>query len=302
MQKIILILTLLFAVQIFADETTIRHKMLLLDESRGQLLYVDQSDASKNWIYTEPNGTGRIWDMQLIGDNKLLLAATDFGGFREIDLTTRKVVREVINAAYKPTRSAVRFPDGRTILGIDKKNSQIAVLDKDGKETKLIDLPSSGVRLVRRTPRNTLLVGSQNDVVEVTTDGETVKKITIPDAKYNYQTLELPNGNWFTANGYGCRLLEVTADGKVVKTFGGKPAPEGLFYHFFSKFQILPNGHIVTATWTGHGAKDSDKGQQIIEFDREGKVVWTWHDPKLAGSLNGVIVLDDLDPAEFHED
>ncbi|GHT09680.1 hypothetical protein FACS1894170_00640 [Planctomycetales bacterium] len=276
--------------------------MLLLDESRGQLLYVDQTDASKNWIYTEPNGTGRVWDMQLIGDNKLLIAATDFGGFREIDLTTRKVVREVINDSYKPTRSAVRFPDGRTVLGIDKKNSQLAVLDKDGKETKLIDLPSRGIRLARRTLRNTLLVGSQNDVIEVTTDGETVKKISVPNAKYNYQTLELRSGNWLVASGYGCQILELTADGKVVRAFGGNPAPVGLFYLFYSKFQVLPSGHIVVATWTGHGAKDSDKGQQVVEFDEDGKVVWTWHAPKLAGSINGVMILDHLDTQNFSEE
>ncbi|MDR3182288.1 MAG: hypothetical protein LBT89_05085, partial [Planctomycetaceae bacterium] len=296
MKRLTLSFVFIFSVSFsFADET-IKHKMLLLDESRGQLLYVDESDSSKNWIYTEPDGKGRVWDMQLIGGHKLLIAATDFGGFREIDMKTHKVVREVIDAKYKPTRSAVRLSDGRTVLGIDKKNTQIAVLDKDGKETKFIDRTDTrGIRLLRRTPRNTILFGGQNDIYEITFDGEELRRVTVPNSRYNYQTLELPNGHWLVATGYGCQLLELDKDGKALKTFGGNPPPAGLWYLFYSKFQVLPNGHIVLATWTGHGAKDSDKGQQLVEFDRDGKIVWTWHDTKLAGSLNGVIVLDHLD-------
>jgi hypothetical protein len=69
-----------------------------------------------------------------------------------------------------------------------------------------------------------------------------------------------------------------------------------------SQFQTLKNGHLVVATWTGHGANDSEKGQQVVEFDSNGHVVWTWHDPKLAGSIHGVIILDDLDTKNFYDD
>lgn len=53
---------------------------------------------------------------------------------------------------------------------------------------------------------------------------------------------------------------------------------------------------------TCHGATDSKKGWQIIEFDRAGKVVWKWYDPDLAGALNNVIVVDNLDFGKFQDD
>jgi hypothetical protein len=90
----------------------------------------------------------------------------------------------------------------------------------------------------------------------------------------------------------------------VLRTTGGKQSPQGqlLGYHFFGAMQVLNNGHLVVCNWTGHGPQDSAKGTQILEFDRSGQVVWKWHDPVRAGSINGVIILDDLDPAVLHDD
>jgi hypothetical protein len=65
---------------------------------------------------------------------------------------------------------------------------------------------------------------------------------------------------------------------------------------------MLKNGHIVQANWTGHGSKDSAKGVQIVEFDAEGKIVWQWHDAEMAGTIHGLIVLDDLDPKVLNDD
>ena len=77
------------------------------------------------------------------------------------------------------------------------------------------------------------------------------------------------------------------------------PAPAELGFHFFGGFQVLANGHIVQCNWTGHGAQDSAKGVQIVEFDAAGRIVWQWHHPELAGSIHGVLVLDDLESSEF---
>ena len=54
----------------------------------------------------------------------------------------------------------------------------------------------------------------------------------------------------------------------------------------------MPDGHVYIANWTGHGAQDSNRGWQVIEFDEKGKVVWTLHDPATFGSVSGVVVLE----------
>ncbi|MDR2755856.1 MAG: hypothetical protein LBC20_09135 [Planctomycetaceae bacterium] len=281
----------------------VRHKMLLLDESRSQLLYVDQTNSDKNWKLDIENGPA--WGIQLIGNNQILVAMPKKGGFREYDLTTRKVVRECFDPVrYAGTMSAVRFPDGRTILGCDRGFVRIFLLDGDGHETAAWEFPAMKIiRQIRRTTRNTLLFGSNSDwCYEVSLEGKIVRELQLLGTKHNYQVTELPNGNWLIAGGYGCFLAEVDRENQVIQRWGGQPFPDGLHYIFMSQFQTLKDGHLVVATWTGHGANDSEKGQQVVEFDSTGHVVWTWHNPQLAGSIHGVIILDDLDTNKFYDD
>ena len=307
-RTLILILICLTNMTAFAAEP-VKHRLLLNDESRFQLLYVDEIEPGNNWVIKAGEKIGAadsVRDLQLIGNHRVLTAHLVNGGFREYDLTTRKVVREVTNnPRYVNSMTAVRMPDGRTVLGCNQEHVRIFVLDAEGRETDVLNFPEFKViRLMRRTIRDTFLFGTNTDhVVEVDLKGNVLRDIQIPGAQYVYQVIELANGNWLCAMGFGGFLAEIDPDGKIVKTYGGNPPPEGLLYDFMSQFQVLKNGNVVVATWTGHGPNDSDKGQQLVEFDKDGNVVWTWHDPKLAGSLHGVIVLDDeIDIDKFYDE
>jgi hypothetical protein len=176
-----------------------------------------------------------------------------------------------------------------------------------GGDDKLIrkttfDVPST--RVVRLTPQNTILFGSVNQIFEGDLTGNLVGQHTLPEGVWAYQAVRLPNGHLLVAGGYDPRMLEVDAQGNVVKTIGGNRTPqdEALGLHFIGGFQILKNGHIVVCNWTGHGVDDGQKGVQILQYDTAGQVVWTWQDPARAGSINGVIVMDDLDPAVLNDD
>ncbi|MDR1478543.1 MAG: hypothetical protein LBJ00_06340 [Planctomycetaceae bacterium] len=287
---------------LFAEDA-IKHKFLLLDESRKQILSVDQFDSKNDWAIKLPDGG--VWDLQLVGNNRLLVALTDKGGFREYDLRTREVVREVSDPKYKQTMTAVRFPDGKTLLGCNKSGGyQFYLLDADGKllsETP-VEKKKKTIRVARRTPRGTILFGCNDDWVnEIDLTGKVLREFRVSGARHIYHVFEKPDGNLLVAAGYGCFVAEYDKDNKEVRKLGGLPAPEGLKFIFFSKMQILKNGNLVVATWTGHGANDSNKGVQLVEFNSRGEVVWTWHNPKLAGSINNVIVLDDIDASKFHE-
>ncbi|MFQ3242376.1 MAG: hypothetical protein ACI9A1_001168 [Lentimonas sp.] len=74
----------------------------------------------------------------------------------------------------------------------------------------------------------------------------------------------------------------------MLRTLGGAER-----YYFFSRPFELNNGNIVASHWTGHGQDDSEKGPQLLEFNPEGEVVWSWHDPERGGTIHGVIMLDD---------
>jgi len=64
-------------------------------------------------------------------------------------------------------------------------------------------------------------------------------------------------------------------------------------------FSVL---NIVVCNWTGHKPGDSVKAPQLLEFDSSGDIVWHWHDPERAGTLHGVIIIDDLDAKFLHDD
>jgi len=275
---------------VWAEE--IKHRFLALDESRFQILYVDQFDSSKNWTIKVPAGNR---DLRLV-DGKIVIGLHD-GGFAEYDFVTQKLLREVIDPKYKAgSVAACRLEDGRTLLASDQSPIQMTLLDADGTELSTALFPNKHtVRCVRLTQRGTVLFGcNDNHVIEGTLDGTVIRDIVIPDAQHVYMVNELPNGNLLAATGYGGFFVELDKDGKIVRKVGGKPGPEGVGINFFASIQVLKNGNIVVANWTGHGANDSEKGIQILEYDSAGNIVWRWHNPENAGSIHNVVVLEAL--------
>ncbi|MDR1498518.1 MAG: hypothetical protein LBS59_09005 [Puniceicoccales bacterium] len=301
-------LTLIFT--LFAHTTAapepapapIKHRFLLLDESRSQFNYVDQFNPANSWQLTVKDGPA--WGLQLVGNNRALVALPKKGGFREYDLSTRKIVREHTNKKrYNNAISAIRLPDGRTVLVCDKSPARLFLFDPQDKEIASWEFPEIITpRQIRRTHRNTLLLGSGPNIInEISLEGKILRKLRLPGAKYIYQAIELPNGNLIASGGYGGFLAEIDKNGTLINRKGGRPEPKGLRYIFISQFHLLKNGNTIVATWTGHRRNDSNKGQQIVEFDPSGKVVWQWHDPAKVGSVHAVIATDDLDPTQFHD-
>ena len=280
-----------------ASAAEVKHRFLAVDESREQLVHVDQVDSSKDWTLKLPI---KHRDIQLVGDNVLLLSSLE--GFHEYDLTDRRMVKEV--KGYPGTVSARRLPDGRTILVCNAPGVTLFELAPDGKVLRKSNFEVPTTRVVRMTPGGTILFGSANRVFEGDLDGKILKEHTLPEGVWAYQTVRLPSGNLLVCGGYEPRMFELDGQGTVVKTIGARQPGQNkaLGLHLFAGFQILKNGHIVVSNWSGHGPEDSRKGVQIVEFDPDGKVVWTWHDPERAGSIDGLIVLDELDTTVLNDD
>jgi hypothetical protein len=283
-----------------ASASKVRHRFLAKDESRSKLHYVDQFDPAKSWSLNLP---AKSRDMQLIGNNRLLVSIPN--GYHEYELTTRQMAKEVSDPKFAGTMTARRRPDGFTIIGcLLKDRIEFHELDRTDRVTRHAAFPGlNSLRLARLTPEATLLFGGgQQKLVEATLDGRIVREWPMPDANYIYQAMRTPDGRMWVNNGYNVSVDHYDAAGKRIARFGGRPEPQGLFFHFFSGFQVLKNGNVVAATWTGHGPDDSRKGQQLVEFNPTGDVVWTWHDPDRAGTVHGVIILDDLDPSVLNDD
>jgi len=180
----------------------------------------------------------------------------------------------------------------------------VVELSPDDKPLRKASFAVPSTRLLRMTPQGTFLFGAVNQIVEGDFQGRTLKSIMLAKGSWAYQVLRQPDGHLILAAGYQPCFYELDAAGKILRTIGGKDSPEGkaLGLHFFAGFQILKNGNLVVSNWTGHGPNDSEKGVQLVEYSPQGKLVWKWHDAKLAGSIDGVIVLDDLDPTLLQDD
>lgn len=275
----------------------IRHRFLAKDESRSQLLYVDQDQPARDWTI-QYRGKGR--DLQLPGKNRVLVSSPD--GYWEFNLADGKLLKEV--KGFPGAMSARRQPDGRTILACAQTAVTIYELSAEDQVLRKVPFKMASTRVIRLTPQGTFLFGCKHQLFEGNFAGEIVKTFALPEGAWAYQALRKPNGNLLVSGGYDPRLFELDPDGKVVSTMGGKASPDGvrLGYYFFGAMQVLPKGDIVVCNWTGHGANDSAKGAQLLQFNAEGNVVWQWHDPVRAGSIHGVIVLDELDPSVLNDD
>lgn len=279
------------------DAAEIRHRFIAKDESRSQLLLVDQREPANDWVIKLP-GKGR--DLQLAGKNRVLLSGP--AGYWEYDLNDRKLVKEV--KGFPGAMSARRQPDGRTLLACVQKEVVVFELSPDDRVLRQADFKVATTRVIRLTPQSTILFGCTTQLFEGDLNGKILKTIAFPEGSWVYQGLRKPNGHLLASGGYNPTLFELDAAGVVIKTIGGRSHPEAkaLGFSFFGGMQVLKNGDVVVCNWTGHGANDSAKGAQLLQFNGAGEVVWKWHDPVRAGSIHGVIILDDLDPAVLHDD
>lgn len=275
----------------------IRHQFLAVDESRTKLHFVDQRDPARDWTLALP---GKHRDLQLIGRNRLLMSWAN--GYREFDLGTRKIIKEV--NGYPGASTARRLSDGHTVLSCNFEGVTVYELGADDQMIRKVNFKTGATRVLRRTPQDTLLFGSGAQLFEADWNGRILHTFTLPAKSWAYQALRQPDGHLLVAGGYNPAMFELDSNGGVVRTVSGKPpaGEQSKGWYFLGGFQILSSGDLVVCNWTGHGHDDSRKGPQILHFNRAGEIVWHWHDPGRAGSINGVLVIEDLDPAVLHDD
>ena len=292
----------------------IKHDFLGLDEGLTQLLRVNESDPSKNWIVKvapqlpagvtpAPRWNAAPRDMQLVGGNRVLISHD--AGFTEYDIATGKVLKEI--AAYKGIATARRLPNGHTLIaGVNLDGSTGVVVleidDANAIKNKTI-FPGDYVRLIRETAQGTWLIMNNTMIREGDRSGKILHEWTVPGFQHAWKALRLPNGHLIAAAGYGAYMTELDANGAILRKFFSKETETAdVNVNFCAMFQLMPDGHIILANWQGHGPGHGASGKQIVELDAAGKVVWTWSDAKIISSMQGVLVLDGLDTSKLHDE
>jgi hypothetical protein len=287
---------------VLARGEEIKHRFIVSDFMHSSLHYVDQTDASKNWTLKLPE---IAFDLQLVGGNRLLCNRSK--GYDVYDLATLETAESFKSDAVKDTvRSVRRLADGRTFLGT--QGGTVYEFDAQKNLAATYEMPKAAkyVRLMRFTPKGTLLLAAEDGAYEVTlekgleAEKRLVRKFALPRPRNAYMALYAPDGKLVLSGGYSKGLYMFDGEGKLLKDTVLQQ-PEGLNNYFYAGFQILKNGNLVMANWTGHSEKDFKPGWKAVELDAEHKVVWTWNE-SYGGTVNQLLVLDGLDTSVLQDD
>jgi hypothetical protein len=283
------------------SSTSIQHEFIAIDEGHATLLHIDEADQSKNWLVPICQPQSR--DLQLVGAGRILVG--HHHGYSEFDIASGRLMKEF--KSLEGVTAARRQPDGHTLLaGVNLAGSTgVVVLELDGcdSEVRRVVFPGDYVRLIRQTEQGTLLMSCNDRIREGSLDGRYVREYPVDGFYHAWKALRLRDGNMIVSAGYGAFVVELDPEGKVIRKFGGKDqVPETVRPFFYAMLQLLPSGNVVLANWQGHGPGFGASGVQLLEFDRGGRMVWSWSKPDLISSLQGVLVLDGLDASRLHDE
>jgi hypothetical protein len=310
----------------------IQHDFLAIDEGLNDLMHVNEANPKANWLVKV--GRPHPRDMQLEGGDLLLISHDQ--GYCEYNVATGERVQDV--STYHDVSSVRRLPNGDLLVaGVDfdmpKRNKGDGPIgDPAGKHVIFAELAPDGhvvrrtayvgdyLRLVRETAAGTYLCACNTLFREADGAGNWIRDIPFPGFQHAWMALRLPNGDTLMSSGYGTSvpqsrvsspipqggsafMVEVDPSGKLVRRFGAADqVPAAVHPYFYGMFQVMANGDVVVANWQGHGLGHGGAGDQILEFDPQGAIVWTWSDRYFVSSLQNVLVMDGLDRSVMNDE
>jgi HEAT repeat protein len=206
-------------------------------------------DGAVRWSFDGPGGP---IDARALPGGRVLVAEHGSGLITERD-RTGKVIWQ-----HRTGGNAVcaqRLPNGNTFYAT---YNEVAEVTPDGKVV-FSNRRTNGMvyNAVRMRDGRTVLVESNNRVVELDAAGKEVVTVNVPNTSGWASVEKLPNGHYLVAV-YGARkVVEVDAAGKEYLTI-----------------VVDSPGH-ATRLRNGHTLVASIEGRRIVEFDAAGKEVWS---------------------------
>lgn len=186
-----------------------------------------------------------------------------------------------------------RLSDGKTMVA-ESGPGRIIELDPQLKVTSSMALkvsrpdPHRDTRLVRKLASGNYLVCHEGDglVREYEPSGKIAWEYKVPlfnkqpkpghgvEAFGNqaFSALRLSNGNTLIGAGNGHSVLEVSPQGEIVWNLHQNDL-EGIQLAWVTSLQVLPSGNILI-----NNCHAGPKNPQLIEVNRDRKVVWSFHD------------------------
>jgi predicted secreted protein len=307
MKTLLSLMLFLLTSSIYAAEPN-GHRFVASDREKGKTLIIGV-DGKTEW---ELENKHDVHDIHMLANGNLL-THTSHTTIVEIN-SDKKIVWKYEakpKAGYNgrvEVHAFQRLADGNTMIA-ESGNTRIIEVNSDGKIVKEVPLkvakPDShrDTRMVRKTDAGHYLVCHEGEgtVREYDGEGKVVWEYTIDLAgrpRSNghgveghgvelYGAVRLKNGNTLIAGGNNNRVVEVTADKKIVWQVDQKDLPE-VTLAWVTTLHVLPNGNIIIGNC--HAGKENP---QLIEVNREKKIVWKFQDfERFGNSLASCHILE----------
>ncbi len=197
-------------------------------------------------------------------------------------------------------QSATLLRNGGVLLGICGNPARFVELDKNGKEVNevLLDLeverPHNQFRQVFQLRNKNYLIPvmARQKVLEVTRKGKVVAEHQIEGKAFS--SLELKDGNLLLPCGDGHYYMVIDRrTGEELKRTNANDIP-GVALLFVGQILQLKNQNLLICNWYGHTKDVTVDEPQLIEIDKEGKVVWSLHDKENVGKISAACYLKDF--------
>ncbi len=276
-------------------------RFVLADESRPRLHYWDSADSNACFFI---EGERPMWDLKRVGDMRYRAVCKK--GFKVFDIRERKVVDEFRHPSLDEVTAVCDMKDGGFVASVNPQSGpdkgKVVLLRRFSSGRELVATYRCGGFFYARSLQwdrdgETLLLSWEKGFarIRLPKDGdvcEVVGDFRQPKGRNLFDVVPALSGDGYIAGcGYRGGLVKFDGDGKAESVWF-VPERDGCVGFFYAQTHEMPDGHVYMAHWTGHGAEDSKKGWQVVEFDREGNVVWHLYDPVRFGSISGIDVLD----------
>ncbi|MEO8127962.1 MAG: hypothetical protein ABJF23_21845 [Bryobacteraceae bacterium] len=213
-------------------------------------------------------------------------------GAEEVDRDHKVVWRyeskssQVLTCERLPNRNTLMAEQGSCqVVEVNPKNEIVSTVKLTTSEAQF----HRQVRMIHRLGNGNILAAHEGEAVvrEVTPAGKIVWEY--PNVTNVFEAIRLPSGNTLIGCGIQRRIIEVTPEHKVVWELKAEDVPE-LNLTWITSLQMLRNGNLVVANFL---RGQEGKGAHAFEVTRDKKIVWTFADHEMVGSLTMVHVLDD---------
>lgn len=269
-------------------------KLLLAGSGWNKMVIIDKASKQVQWEYPLEAGwecNSAVWTP----DGKILFSYKK--GARLMDQDGR-ILWNIPATEGSEFQTARVLPDGNYLVASCGHPARILEVNQAGDilfelnyETNIEDPHAQFRQIYKNAQGNYMMPLFQTaEVREVSPTGELVRTVKLPGN--GYCVIPLPNGNYLAACGDSHCYVEFNLEsGEILRTVKSGDI-EGTEFCFVAQLLPTADGGLYICNWQGHDPTVADKHiPQLIEVDKNGKIVWDVNDNQNFGMISSISVV-----------